>query len=187
MRQRSTDSIDLTKFTAQTNAPPVRQSRVEMHSFVPSSDPSQRLPATTRRLRQNPRPSLSACRSRDAAAVLIAPVTALAVASLHRCRSARHQSLARAPATAAQPWQLQPHTTRRRRGPRAPQLRARQSPVRLQSRTTVHETATLTRRRDDARSRNAKRCPRARPKGNKSSPSAKLWQDKKRLMMRNQK
>ena len=84
--------------------------------------------------------SVKLAASRRRRGVPIAPLTALIVTSLHRCRSARHQSLARAPATAAQPWQLQPHTTRRRRGPRARTAthRARQSLVRLQSCTTVN-------------------------------------------------
>ena len=109
MRQRSTDSIDLTKFTAQTNAPPVRQSRVEMHSFVPSSDPSQRLPATTRRLRQNPTRPLKLAQllhSRRRRCVPIAPVTAFVcriAASLPQRapsiarKSARHSCTAVAP------------------------------------------------------------------------------------------
>ena len=97
--------------------------------------------------------SVKLAASRRRRGVPIAPLTALIVTSLHRCRSARHPSLARAPATAEKRW----HPSAARRAsprPRA-QLRARQSPVRLQSRTTVHETATLTRRRDDALSRNA--------------------------------
>ena len=159
MRQRSTDSIDLTKFTAQTNAPPVRQSRVEMHSFVPSSDPSQRLPATTRRLRQNPTRPLKLAQllhSRRRRCVPIAPVTAFVcriAASLPQRapaiarKSARHSCTAVAIAAA--------HHTPPPRA-RTATHRARQSPVRLQSCTnTVHETATLPRRRDDALSRNA--------------------------------
>ena len=78
------------------------------------------------------------------------------------------------------------HAARRRRGPRAHRnLRARQSPVRLKSCTaTVHETATLTRRRGDALSRNAQDAQGPEQKATKARPAPSASPTRSRLRRR---
>ena len=120
MWQRSTRFHKIQSLGCSTASLPNASRESENHSFVPSRDPSQRLPATTRRLRQNPTRPL-----KQKAALATSPLRAnstgcrvdnrIAASLPQRAppiarKSARHSCTAVA---------TQVQLARRRRGPRA--------------------------------------------------------------------